>query len=312
MPSPTPKQLNEARFEVNADSYKNFILVRPLTIPDDLPFDPYLDARRILAHNWGQYSDTGNVSSICIDTGTEMSYNFLRYVALSGKGNATGSPTYGVEDDAWDQDSYRAHRMQDYQDAQGLTVAIFKAMCRLRGIKHRFILGHEQPIEHTEMVRMGKTFEKQTLTDGYDFEISGKKWQKKLTVFFEEYLWLSNEGYNEMDIRLHLSTDGKRLTKFRSMAKSKPTELPVPFSHEGMANLHRKLAALRRIDLKTLDGPGYNMALYAPGGCGKTSFITSLPEEVFALGPMVYIAYDPAAEQMSSTWDDLLVPRTHV
>lgn len=309
MSDPSFEELRDRVPIVDADTYKHIIVVRPPVVPDDLPCDPYYCARWILHHDFGQYSPTGKAPWLVWDTTSEMAYDLLRYVAISGKGGAVGAPLYG-SDDAWDRDGYKAHRMQDYQDGLGQALAIIKSLNKTTRFKHVIQLFHKQELIEKNLVQRGKQWVEDETIVGYDAKLVGRKMNRSLSIYFEHYLWLENKGYDSVQIELHLTKgDGKHEAKFRSRNPF-PSSIYVPFDYEGQVEVHRELARLAGIDLTTADGPGFRDGWYAFGGSGKTMLATSVPPEVLELGPMVYVGYDPAAHNMTSTHSVMLEPKT--
>jgi len=300
--SDRPKYLDK-KFSVD-DRYKNFLRVQPLEQPEDLPFDPYTDAARIALAPW---REKFGASTIIWDTGSECFNMCQRWVSMTGKGGADG-PTYGDPDDPMSAESYKATRWQDYQDGQGQTLALMKLWARAaaRQNMHMIMIGHRAA--QTDSIKRGK--ELTIVTNGYGVDMPGQKYLLQTSKYFEEYLWMSDDGYDEPEITLHLRSDGKHQTKFRSMSKDVETSLPIPFDYDEMVEVHRKMATWRGIDFSDPQGRRYSMCLYGNGGTGKTTLATSLPPEVFEQGPVVYVAYDPASFHLSSTWPQLLEENT--
>jgi hypothetical protein len=181
---------------------------------------------------------------------------------------------------------------------------MLRLLMRSRAFPHVVLLGHRKAITETKMMRQpnGK-FKEQTEVVGYDMDVPGRKWLGNMTKFTEQYLWMTDDGIGEMDIRLHLRSDGKHKTKLRTPMQVE-SEMEVPFSYEGMCGVIRQVAEYAGVDMASADH-GLRSVVYGEGGTGKTMLWTSLPPETFEVGPAVYVPYDPSAARLRSVWPEL-------
>lgn len=286
----------DKRFTIDADTYQNFIIVKPLEYPSDGVFDPWLDAVRIANFPW---RETYGAAGICYDTGSECWYQVQRFVS-NEKSKEADAPVYGDPDGRETGEMFRATRFTDYQDGQGLTLSLMKtwAKCAQRQDLHLWVIGHRAAVQE----KIGKGKNATTQLVGYGMDMPGSKHTLTTTKFFEEYVYFTNQGVMEPEIRLHLKPDQYHIAKFRSMNLEVPAWMDLPFDEEELYEIWRKLAGWRGINYEDPRGRKFCMAAYGDGGMAKTATITSQPPEFYAQGPMVYVAYDPASHQMSSTW----------
>lgn len=288
------------------DSYENFIVVSPPTIPDDNPFDPYGQAAHAIRRDWRDHCDEGKrPCALIIDTFSEATEDIQRFVSTAGRGNAGIGEVYGLHtDDPWAGESMRTAQMNDYGKSQDLAIALLRMAMRSKQYPHVIVLGHRKEITEQRMKKVGAKYQSVNEVVGYDMGIPGRKWLGNMTKFTDQYVWHTNEGVSEMDIRLHLRGDGKHQTKFRSTAPDVPGELDVPYSRNDQAEVIRRVAKLTGVDMAS-DGHGLRLVAYGMGGTGKTMLWTSLPEETFELGPAVYLPFDPSADRLASVWPEL-------
>lgn len=305
---PQPSDFAEVKYTID-DSYKNFIVVNPPVIPDDMPFDPWGQLNHALRQDWSKVSYAGKVAGVVIDTFSEFCGDVERFVATAGRGNAGNGEIYGMDPtDPWSQESIRTSQMNDYGKSQEMAISMLRMLNRSRQFPHVVVLGHSKARTKTKMVPVGKGYKEVTEVVGYDMDVPGRKWLGNMTKFFEQYVWMTNDGVQNTDINLHLRSDGQFKTKFRSTVAHEAT-LKVPFSYEGQADVIRRLAELTNVDLVD-PGVGLRTCCYGDGGVGKTMLWTSWPPEVFEkLGPIVYFPFDPSAGRLASTWPELTEKR---
>jgi hypothetical protein len=303
---PDPKDFKEIKYKVD-DSYERFIVVEPPAIPDDYPFDPYGQLAHAMRRDWREHCPEGKQPcALIIDTFSEATEDINRFVSTAGRGNAGVGEVYGLDiDDPWSTDSMRTSQMNDYGKSQDLSIMALKMAMRSKQYPHVIMLGHRKEIADQKMERQpnGK-YQSVKKVVGYDMGIPGRKWLGNMTKFTDQYVWHTNDGVTSMDIRLHLRSDGKHQTKFRSTQNFSDAELKVPFSYEGQANVIRKVAKLTGVDMASTEH-GLRLVAYGMGGTGKTMLWTSLPEETFEIGPAVYMPFDPSAVRLASVWDEL-------
>lgn len=300
---PNPEDFKKVKYVVD-DSYENFLLVQPPTMPEDNPFDPFGQLADIINRDWSKYSPTKKVSALILDTFTEATEEINRFVGTSGRGNTGTGEVYGLHiDDAWATESMRVAQQYDYGKAQDLSIALLRMAMRSKQFPHVIVLGHRKEIYEEVMKRVGGKYQAVREIVGYDMSVPGRKWLGQMTKFAEQYVWQTNDGHDAMDIRLHLRSDGQHHTKFRT-AQTIPGELSVPFGYADMADVIRELARYSEVDMGAHE-PGLRLVSYGQGGTGKTMLWTSLPEETFKLGPAVYVPYDPSAARLTSVWPEL-------
>lgn len=298
----------------------NFVVVRPNSIPEDLPCNPNRIAQSIIAYPWDKEY---GAKHMIWDTITETSDQLAQYVTV-GTQSKTKVEAYGKEEeDLADEDQdevanfdvrtnpmlFRPVRFQDYDDAQQMTMRLLRLMTRKS--YNLFVLGHEK--EKTIKVPDGQGGYYSRTTE-IGLSLSGVKLITATSTLFNEYVFLTNESQRDgmLDIYLHLRDSDYRKANFRTTAADVSAKLWVPPDYEGQANVIRQLAEWAGIDLTSDDPfmPKFSLCCYAPGGYGKTQLFTSLPEEMFAQGPAVYVAADPVAVHMRSTWKPLLSGKT--
>lgn len=308
---PTAEDFREVKYTID-DDYENFILVQPPTIPDDMPFDPYGQLAHILRRDWSKFSPTGRVPVLVVDTLSEASEDVHRFVGTSGRGNSGAGEIYGMEiEDPWDGNSIRLGQQYDYSKSQDMTIALIKMAMSSRQFQHVILLGHRKEMYEEKMVRERGQYVTRKELVGYDLSIPGRRWLGNMTKFTEQYLWHSNDGIDSMDIRLHLRSDGRHHTKFRT-TQVVPGEIAVPFDYEGMAQVIRDVAGYAGYDLNDPFGAGFRTVCYGVGNTGKTMLWTSFPEEILKHGPVLYVPYDPGAARLTSVWPELCSKKTRV
>lgn len=309
---PSAADFKKIKYRVD-DSFENFILVEPPEIPDDYPFDPYGQlSHMIQTKDWREHCPDGKQpSALIIDTMSEALEDVGRFVATSGRGNTGVGEIYGLNiEDPWAPESLRSVQMNDFAPIQGQALMLTKMAMRSRKFPHVILIMHRKPITDQVMERQPNgRYQKVKKTVGYDAAWPGRALMGEMTKFTEQYVWHSNEGVETMDIRLHLRDDGMHKTKFRSNKPDEvPSEIDVPPSYEGMANVIREVARLTNVDMGSAER-GLRTIAYGDGGTGKTMLWTSLPEETFEVGPAVYVPYDPSAARLASVWDELRTTR---
>jgi hypothetical protein len=308
MAIPKPEDFKEVKYQID-DSYRNFIVVQPPSMPEDNPFDPYGQIAHILRRDWSKVSHTGKVSALIFDTFTEATEEINRFVGTAGRGNAGQGEVYGMDIvDPWGEHSMRTAQMNDYGKSQDLTIALLRMMMRSNQFPHVIVLGHRKEITKTTLVQVGNKMKEVTEVVGYDMGVPGRKWMGNMTKFAEQYLWQANHGKSLIDIRLHLRSDGKHHTKFRTTEPHVPADIKVPYSYKGQADVIRQVAKLTGVDMGSTDH-GLRLMDYGLGGSGKTMLWTSLPEETFDIGPALYLPYDPSAARLASVWPALCEKR---
>lgn len=302
---PDPQDFRKVKYRVDA-SFENFIVVEPPAVPDDYPFDPYGQAAHAIRRDWRDHCSEGKQpSALILDTFSECTEDIQRFVATAGRGNAGQGENYGLHlDDAWAGDSIRTTQMNDYGKSQDMAIALLKMAMR-SAYPHVIILGHRKDITEERMQPIGNgKYQKVAIVTGHDMGVPGRRWLGNMTKFTDQYLWHSNDGVAMMDIKLHLRSDGKHQTKFRSTASDVPSEIDVPYSYKGQADVIREVAKLSGVDM-ALPGHGLRLVAYGMGGTGKTMLWTSLPDETFDIGPAIYMPFDPSAARLASTWPEL-------
>lgn len=287
------------------DYLPNFLVVVPYDYHDNEDGgefrNQYKQAIQLARHPWHEEEFGGRKGVATIwDTVGEMSWGITRYVATTGLGGVKDAPLYGDVDPS-SPEAYRAHRFQDYQDGQGMTLDVMKAALRNQNL-HTIMISHRD--EKTTSVRRGG--EIQTTLDGYGFQTIGSKHTLTVGKLFNEYIWLENRAYESDDpeIWAHVRPDHLHQGKLRTLDKDVEDEFLIPFELAGMQEAWLKLFKWSGV---TAAGPGRKAkaGLYAPSGWGKTTWATALPQQVFDAGYVVYIAYDPGSEFLPTTWPQL-------
>ena len=298
-------QVPDLAWQIDEQYLPNFLVVRPEDYPGVDPGNPkdiYKQVQRLIRAPWANEEWGGRkAAGITFDTTGEMAWMLGRMVGQSGLGGGTG-PTYGEDLDLLDPGSYRAHRFQDYQDAQGLTMSIIKSSLVHMPTMDVFHISHREAA-YEQITKTERRFM------GFGFQTFGQKQTLTIGKLFNEHMWLENKASpgDKPEIWLHLTGDFEHQGKIRARDDLiTETEWLVPFTREGMANIWRELAKLRKIDIADPTGKRFKVGLYAPSGWGKTYLVCSQPPEFFDRGFMVYLAFDPGSEYLDSVWSEIV------
>ena len=299
------------RSKIYEDYRPNFIVVDPPTIDDweGEKFDVYHEAAKLARRDW---RDEFGASAVVIDTATSLGNDLLQYVARAGLGRvkdpmilAAGDPVNRIV----------APEMQDYGKAQDL----LEALLRIWGTQpvHVFVLAHRG-----EVMKIVKVTERGQLKEfeHYGFKGPGEKMTKYAGGLFSQYTYLENiAGPSQPpSIRWRLTDTKDYRAKTRQLhAEAKPYidlkwNQADPVGNLAMLrNAHNQVARWHGIRWDAprqtgLAGRTFWQCCYAQSGHGKTTLFTAFPEELFAAGPVIYLAYDPASVYMETTFPELL------
>lgn len=297
----------ELEWKIDESYLPNFLVIKPEDYPGLDPRHPkdiFKQTMRIIRGPWAEEEWGGRkAAGITFDTTGEMAWSLARMVGQSGMGGGSG-PIYGEDIDLLDPGSYRAHRFQDYQDAQGLTLSLIKSSLTQMPQLDVFHISHRD----ASYEQISKTDRRFT---GFGFQTVGSKHTLTVGKAFNEFMWMENRagGGDRPDIWIHLEGDYEHQGKVRARGDviDKPV-MHVPFSREGMAEVWRELAKFRQIDIADPKSKRFRTGIYAPSGWGKTYLVCSQPPEFFERGFMVYLAFDPGSEYLDSVWPEIVEP----